>query len=49
LIKLAIVQKAENEEMRRSVTLADEVAYGTDVAHAKEWNINGETVVLSVE
>jgi len=46
---LAIVKKAENEEMLRSVTLADEVVYGSDVAHAKEWNINGETVVLSVE
>ena len=46
---MAIVKKAENEAMLRSVTLADEVAYGTDVAHAKEWNINGETVVLSVE
>ena len=46
---VAIVKKAENEAMLRSVTLADEVSYGTDVAHVKEWNINGETVVLSVE
>ena len=46
---MAIVKKAENEAMLRSVTLADEVSYGTDVAHVKEWNINGETVVLSVE
>ncbi|MBE6102582.1 MAG: isoleucine--tRNA ligase [Selenomonas ruminantium] len=44
-----IVKKAENEALLRSVTLADEVSYGTDVAHVKEWNINGETVVLSVE
>ena len=46
---MTIVKKAENEEMLRSVTLADEVVYGSDVAHAKDWNINGETVVLSVE
>ena len=46
---MAIVKKAENEALLRSVTLADEVSYGTDVAHVKEWNINGETVVLSVE
>ncbi len=46
---MAIVKKAENEAMLRSVTLADEVSYGTDVAHVKEWNINGENVTLSVE
>ena len=46
---MAIVKKAENEALLRSVTLADEVSYGTDVAHAKEWNINGENVTLSVE
>ena len=46
---MAIVKKAENEALLRSVTLADEVSYGTDVAHVKEWNINGENVTLSVE
>ncbi len=46
---VAIVKKAENEALLRSVTLADEVSYGTDVAHVKEWNINGENVTLSVE
>ena len=30
-------------------TLADEVVFGVTLTHAKEWNINGETVTISVE
>ena len=30
-------------------TLADEVILGTTLTHAKSWNINGETVTISVE
>ena len=30
-------------------TLADELVCGTTLANAKEWNINGETVTISVE
>ncbi len=30
-------------------TLADEILDGTTLAHAKEWNINGECVTISVE
>ena len=30
-------------------TLADEVVFGATLTHAKEWNINGEVVTISVE
>ena len=30
-------------------TLADEVLVGSTLANAKEWNINGENVTISVE
>ena len=30
-------------------TLADEIIVETTLANAKEWNINGETVTISVE
>ena len=29
--------------------LANEVVYGSDVANAKEWDINGEKVTIGVE
>ena len=45
---IAIVQKPENEAMLKSVTLADEVKYGSAEGHAKAWNINGEQVMLAV-
>ena len=45
---IAIVHKPENEAMLKSVTLADEVKYGSAEGHAKEWNINGEQITLAV-
>ena len=45
---IAIVQKPENEAMLKSVTLTDEVKYGSAEGHAKAWNINGEQVMLAV-
>ncbi len=30
-------------------TLAKELLYGENLVHSKEWNINGETVTISVE
>ena len=37
-----------NEAAIASQTLAKEVLYGTCGEGAKEWNLNGETVTLSV-
>ena len=45
---IAIVHKPENEAMLKSVTLADEVKYGSAEGYAKEWNINGEQITLAV-
>ena len=39
----------KNESFLKDITLADEVTYGTTSGHEKEWNINGETVTLSVD
>ena len=39
----------KNEAFLKEITLCDEVTYGTLVGHEKEWNINGETVTLSVK
>jgi isoleucyl-tRNA synthetase len=30
-------------------TLADEILEGATLTHSKEWDINGETVTISVE
>ena len=43
----AIVQK--NEASIGTKVLADVFVYGSDVANAKEWNVNGENVVIGVE
>ena len=42
-----IVKK--NAEGIASDLLADEITFDTTLAFTKEWNINGETVTLSVE
>ncbi|MDD6383127.1 MAG: isoleucine--tRNA ligase [Selenomonadaceae bacterium] len=39
----------KNEAFLKEITLCDEVTYSTLVGHEKEWNINGETVTLSVK
>ena len=38
-----------NADEISSDTLTAEILYGTTLANAKEWNINGETVTISVE
>ncbi len=38
-----------NEAAVKADTLADEVLYDTVTEHEKEWNLNGETVTLSVK
>ena len=38
-----------NKEMISSKVLADELCVGVDFSIAKEWNVNGETVIISVE
>jgi len=43
----AIVQK--NEASIGTKVLADGFVYGSDVANAKEWNVNGENVTIGVE
>jgi isoleucyl-tRNA synthetase len=45
--KLTAIVKA-NEDQIKSEVLADEVVYGSENGYAKEWNINGEVVKLSV-
>ena len=39
----------KNESFLKDITLADKVTYGETSGHEKEWNINGETVTLSVD
>ena len=39
----------KNESFLKDITLCDEVTYDTLDGHEKEWNINGETVTLSVD
>ena len=46
--KLQVLVK-KNESYLKEITLADEVAYGTTDGVTKEWNINGETVILAVK
>ena len=38
-----------NKDEIAGETLADDVLVGTTLTHAKEWNINGENVTVSVE
>ncbi|MBQ7431767.1 MAG: isoleucine--tRNA ligase, partial [Butyrivibrio sp.] len=46
--KLAgIVQN--NSDAISTKVLANEIVYGSDVANAKEWDINGEKVTIGVE
>ena len=40
---------AKNEEMIKSETLTDEIVLGSAEGFTKEWNINGENVILGVE
>ncbi len=46
--KIADIVK-KNESAIATKVLADNVKYGESVANAKEWNINGEKVTLSLE
>ena len=46
--KLAEIVKA-NESSIATKVLANEVVYGSDVSNAKEWDINGEKVIIGVE
>ena len=39
----------KNESFLKDITLADKVIYGETSGHEKEWNINGETVTISVD
>jgi len=39
----------KNESFLKDITLCDEVTYDALDGHEKEWNINGETVTLSVK
>ena len=43
----AIVSK--NEEMIAGKVLADSIVTGEALAVSKEWNVNGEKVVISIE
>jgi isoleucyl-tRNA synthetase len=43
----AIVEK--NEDYLKEITLADEVNYGKLSGNEKEWNINGENIIIAVE
>ena len=46
--KLAQIVK-NNADAISTKVLANEIVYGSDVANAKEWDINGETVTIGVE
>ena len=46
--KIAAIIKAHADEMKAEV-LADNIFLGQMGGYAKEWNINGETVMLGVE
>ena len=46
--KLAQIVK-NNADAISTKVLANEIVYGSDVANAKEWDINGETVTVGVE
>ena len=46
--KLAEIVKAHADSISSKV-LANELVYGSDVANAKEWDINGEKVTIGVE
>ncbi|SFW61711.1 isoleucine--tRNA ligase [Selenomonas ruminantium] len=40
---------AKNEDYLKEITLADEVNYGKLSGTKKEWNINGENIIIAVE
>jgi isoleucyl-tRNA synthetase len=40
---------AKNEDYLKEITLADEVNYGKLFGTEKEWNINGENIIIAVE
>ncbi len=40
---------AKNEDYLKEITLADEVNYGKLSGNEKEWNINGENIIIAVE
>ena len=40
---------AKNEDYLKEITLADEVNYGKLSGTEKEWNINGENIIIAVE
>ena len=46
--KISAIAERNNAEIMAD-TLAVEILSGASLKHAKEWNINGETVVISVE
>ena len=46
--KIESIFQAYSEAIRGD-TLADELREGADTGYVKEWDINGETVTLSVE
>ena len=46
--KLAEIVKANADSISTKV-LANDIVYGSDVANAKEWDINGEKVTIGVE
>ena len=46
--KLADIVK-RNEEHIRTITLANDIAYGSTDGFSREWKINGETVTLAVK
>jgi len=45
---VAAIVKRNLDEIKDE-TLADDVVFETALAHSKEWNVNGETVTISVE
>ena len=46
--KISEIVKRNAEEIK-SETLGVEISYNVNLQFAKEWNINGEKVVISVE
>ena len=46
--KLAVIAQ-KNEALIREITLADRVSYEMPAGTCKEWNINGEKLVLSIQ
>ena len=40
---------SRNIDEIKSEVLADNIVFDKDIAESKEWNLNGETVLLGVE